>query len=198
MFELREDVKFIQTTPDNIVAIIESINQPMIAARGGAAEPAKAYIVGVRNSSGLFSIYVYLYLVRVHQCLVYLHDPVEIPMESYHDTELDALGFVESMGFIVDNMNFRKMDPQQQSQLMMSLPCFHSDLEAFAKQQGEEENNSMTEINDDSAALDLTPLEDDIMELEEVAEDVIELTSPIDMAVDEQGIAKIVRLLSSF
>ncbi len=197
MFELREDIKYIQTSPENIVAIIESINQPMIAASGGAAEPAKAFIVGVRNSSGLFSIYVYLYLTKVHQSLIYLHDPVEIQMDSYHDTELDALGFVESMGFIVDNMNFRKMEPAQQRQLMSSLPCFHPDLEAFAREHGEENGNEMQENPDDSI-VDLTPLEGDIMELEEVAEDIIELTSPVEKAVDEQGLAKIIRLLSSF
>lgn len=195
MFEQRDDIKFIQTTPENIVAIIESINQPMIAARGGAAEAAKAYIVGVRNSSGLFSIYVYLYLVKVHQCLIYLHDPVEIPMDSYHDTEIDALGFVESMGFIVDNMNFRKMEPQQQSALMDSLACFHPDLALFAKEHGDEADPD--EGEGESATLDLTPLENEIMELEEVADEVIELSSPIN-AIDEQGLEKIVRLLSSF
>ena len=202
MFELREDIKLIQTARESIVAIIESINQPMVAARGQAAEPAKAYIVGVRNASGLFSVYVYLYLVNLRECLIYLHDPPEIQMEAYHDTELEALGFVESMGFMVDNLNFRNMQPEQQVELMTSMPCFQQDLAAWAKVHWAADaevtlDDAAAAAEGGSDAVDLSPLEDDVIELEEVAEVVPEPPPPAQVITPE-GLAKIIRMLSSF
>lgn len=199
MFELREDIKHIHTARESIVAIIESINQPMVAARGQAAEAAKAYIVGVRNASGLFSIYVYLFLVDPRECLVYLHDPPEIQMEEYHETELEALGFVESMGFMVDNLNFRTMQPEQQVELMASIPCFHQDLLAFAKAHlaNREPSGDEDAGTDADDGIDLSPLEDDIIELEEVAE-IIPEPAVAAQVITPAGLAKIIRMLSSF
>ncbi len=197
MYELRTDIKRIQTKRENIVAIIESINQPMVAAMGRSAERAKAHIVGVRNPSGTFSIYVYLFLVDAKEALIYLHDPAEIKMEAYHDTELVALGFVESMGFMVDNLNFRAMQPQQQVDLLASLPCFHEDLTAWAKTQAVAEPAEGELEVEESDIVDLSPLEDDVLELEEVAEEVT-APGPAAKVVSPEGLAKIIRMFSSF
>ncbi|MBN2497561.1 MAG: hypothetical protein JXR96_23410 [Deltaproteobacteria bacterium] len=193
MYELRPDIKVIQTARENIVAIIESINTPYVAASGRPSEQSKAYIIGMRNASGLFSVYVYLHLIDSHDCLVYLHDPSEVPMESYHDTELEALGFVESMGFMVDNLNFRSLSPEQQIETMRSLPLFHADLQAFSKAHGGAEQETETE----DEAVDLSPLEGDVLELGEVAEVVTEKPSAAPV-IPLEGLARIVRMLSSF
>lgn len=192
MYDLRQDLSHIQTTRENIVAIIESINQPMVAAMGRSAEPAKAYIVGVRNPSGSFSIYVYLYLVDQHESLIYLHDPAEIPREAYRDNELEALGFVESMGFMIDNLNFRKLPPEQQTELMTEIPCFQADLEAFAASRAGADAPA-----EDGEQVDLSPLEDDVLELEEVAEEMVETVAASPVLAPE-GLAKIARMLGSF
>jgi len=198
VFELREDIKHIQTVRESIVAIIESINQPMVAARGQAAEAAKCYIVGVRNASGLFSVYVYLYLVDLRECLVYLHDPPEIQMEEYHDTELEALGFVESMGFMVDNLNFRNVQPEQQVELMDSIPCFHGDLKAFAKTHlaGQDPSDEEEGAVEGGEKVDLSPLEDDIIELEDA--EIVSEPPVAAQVITPEGLAKIIRMLSSF
>ena len=164
---------------------------------GRSAEAAKVYIVGMRNHpSGLFSIYVYLYLVDARECLIYLHDPPEIQMDAYHDTELEAFAFVESMGFMVDNVNFRKMQPAQQEEYMAGLPVFQSDLEAFARSQGIGDE-APAEDAEDAEAVDLSPLEDDVIELKEVAGEAVGSPPPAKV-VTAEGLAQIIRMFSSF
>lgn len=195
MFDIHPEIKSIQVGRENIITIIESINSPMVAAANKPQEPAKAFILGQRNPSGLFSIYIYLHLLQSKECLVYLHDPPEIPMESYHDTELDALQFVESMGFMADNVNFRNLAPEQQVTLMEQLPMFTEDLEAFADRQ--------TALREGGGE----PAEEDGMDIEELADDVVELQEVSDttgarpaqvQVVSQEGIAKIIKLFSSF
>ncbi len=193
MYEIHPELKSIQTSSEQIVAIIESINNPMVAAAGKPLEPAKAFIVGVRNASGLFSIYVYLHLLQSKECLIYLHDPAEIPMESYHDIELEALQFVESMGFMVDNLNFRNLTVDQRDELMQHLPLFHDDLNEFARRMQKDGNENAS----DEEVLDLAPLEEGVLDLDGAAE----VTAPAgerEAIVSDEGLAKIIRMFSSF
>lgn len=182
MFVIRPDLKVLPYGPQNIVAIIESINTPMVAAEGRPLEPSQAYIVGMRNPSGTFSIFVYLYLAQSRQCLIYTHEPPEIPMASYHQFELEALQFVESMGFMVDNVNFRGLDTAHQQELLARLPIFHVDLAAYAKAMNGERAAGEQDISDA-----------EVMELEEVAE-VENQPAPL----EGDSLQKIMRLLSSF
>ncbi|RLB52506.1 MAG: hypothetical protein DRI34_14630 [Deltaproteobacteria bacterium] len=186
MYVIHPELKIIPGSAEHIVAIIESINSPMVAAEGRPLEPAKAYIVGLRNSSGLFSIYIYLHLIQSADCLIYLHDPVEVPMDAYHDTELEALQFVESMGFMVDNVNFRNLDQQQQGEVLDRMPIFQQDLQAFSqRQQGQSETGEEQEDGEaGEEVLELEPLE--------------EVAAPESAVLSGEELKKIVRMLSSF
>ena len=113
-------------------------------------------------------------------------------MEEYRDNELEALGFVESMGFMVDNLNFRKLPSEQQTELMTEIPCFQADLEAFAASRAGAEAPA-----EDGEQVDLSPLEDDVLELEEVAEEMVETVAASPVLAPE-GLAKIARVLGSF
>jgi len=193
VFDIHPEIKSIQIGREQIVTIIESINSPMVAAANKPLEPAKSYILGVRNPSGLFSIYVYLHLLQSKECQIFLHDPTEIPMESYHDTELEALQFIESMGFMVDNVNFRNMGPDQQVKLMEELPMFTEDLEDFARRQTAAREGEPSEGSD----ADIPELADDVVELQELAESGEAQPAHIQV-VSKEGLAKIIKLFSSF
>jgi len=200
VYELLDQVHHLEVTRENVVAIIESINRPMVAASGRSLEPAKSYIVGMRNAaSGQFAIYIYLYLTDSNDSLIYLHDPAEIPMDSYHEQELEALSFVESMGFMVDNVNFRSMSPEQQNHVLQTMPVFQADLKAWARARngGEDElqQDEQDEQVEDGEPLDLSALEGEVLELKEVA-----LETPVEAAkvIPPEGVAKIAKILASF
>ncbi len=195
MYEIRSDYQSIKAQQDQIVAIIESINNPLVAAAGKPLEPAKVYIMGVRNPSGSFSIYIYLHLLQSKECLIYLHDPPEVSRDDYHETEMEALQFVESMGFMVDNTNFRKMSPEHQSALLARLPMFYEDLEEFARRMSGDEESGEGEA--EQGDVDLAPLEEGVIELNE---DAVVETAPAkpQPVVSREGLAKIAKMLSSF
>jgi Tfp pilus assembly protein PilF len=47
-----------------------------------------------------------------------------VTAEEYQAEEAEALSFVESMGFIMDNLNFRGRPPEEQDELIRTTPAF--------------------------------------------------------------------------
>jgi len=48
----------------------------------------------------------------------------EVGMEEYRDVEIEGLHFLESMGFMLDNLNFRNLAPAQQVETLKRVPLF--------------------------------------------------------------------------
>ncbi len=126
MFTFDERIRGLPAARDQVVALYQSINSPHLAIPGKQAGPAQAFIVGLKGSQGL-SVFVYLFLPQSADCAVYVSDRRTLSAEEFPDEENEALGFVESMGFIMDNMNFRALPPQDQENLMKALPLFRRD-----------------------------------------------------------------------
>ncbi|MBI5070273.1 MAG: hypothetical protein HZB56_18715 [Deltaproteobacteria bacterium] len=109
---------------DQVVAVVESINQPQISIPTKVPQAAQAHLVGLRNGNGTFSIYVGLFLRQTGENVIYSHDRREIPVESYPELEHEALQFLESMGFMLDNTHFRNQAPEAQEQILRRVPIF--------------------------------------------------------------------------
>lgn len=125
MFVQLPGQKSLGIRPDQVVAVIESINTPNIAIPGMSTEPVAAYIVGIRLLSGNFTVAIYLHLLHSNTACIYAADPLEVPLEGYSDLEAEAIQFTESMGFMLDNLNFRAQPPEQIARLIETLPLFH-------------------------------------------------------------------------
>jgi hypothetical protein len=109
---------------DQVVAVVESINQPQISLPTKVPQAAQAHLVGLRNGNGTFSIFVGLYLRQTGENVIYSHDRREIPVESYPELEHEALQFLESMGFMLDNTHFRNQAPEAQEQILRRVQIF--------------------------------------------------------------------------
>lgn len=129
MFTIDENLRSISASRDQIVSLYQSINSPHLAIPGRQAGPAQAFIVGLRSSAG-FSLYVYLYLAEVPDCAIYVSSQRHFSSEEYGGQEDEAFAFVESMGFMVDNMNFRSLPPERQAELLSALPPFQTEPKA--------------------------------------------------------------------
>lgn len=110
--------------PEQVVAVYESINAPNISIPELGTEPCQAYVVGIRLPSTAFTVAVYLHLQSTNRSCVYAPQPFEVAFEHYSTLEAQALQFVESMGFMLDNLHFRTLPPAQVDQLTRSLPFF--------------------------------------------------------------------------
>ncbi len=123
MFNLDDRLRGLPAVKDQVVSLHESLNQPHLAIPSRQAGPARAYVLGLRGPQG-FAVFIYLYLVESAQCAVYVPDNRAVAPERFPEAESEALGFVESMGFIMDNLNFRGRPAGEQDGLIKTLPVF--------------------------------------------------------------------------
>jgi tetratricopeptide (TPR) repeat protein len=123
MFTIDERLKGLPALKDQVVGLYESLNQPHLAIPGRRAGACKAYILGLRGPSG-YAAFVYLYLPESAECAVYMSDKRAQNAVQYGEDENDALAFVESMGFMMDSVNFIKKTPAEQDQIVRTWPPF--------------------------------------------------------------------------
>jgi hypothetical protein len=107
-----------------VVAIIEAINQPQISIPGKQPQAVQGVLCSLRNANGSFSIVVALYLPRTGENVIYLHAKRQLAAEEYREVQDAGLHFLESMGFMLDNLNFRNMAPELQDETLKRLPLF--------------------------------------------------------------------------
>ena len=124
MFRPEESITHVPVTKEQVVAIVESINQPQVSIPGKASQQTSGWLVGIRNANGSFSIFVGLHLAKTGENVIYLHDDRHVAVERYRDLEVDGLHFLESMGFMLDNLNFRNLAPEVQEETMKRIPLF--------------------------------------------------------------------------
>jgi hypothetical protein len=124
VFQPDPSLTWIPAARDNVVAIIESINQPQVSIPGKASQQVFGHLVGVRNPNATFSIYVALHLPKSGENVVYVHGRRQLTVEEYRDVEVEGLQFLESMGFMLDNLNFRNLAPEVQETTLKRIPLF--------------------------------------------------------------------------
>lgn len=123
MFAVDERIRGVPATREKIASLHQSINTPHLAIPRKQAGPAQAFVLGVRVAKG-FRVLVYLYLVETADCAVYLSDKSCPTTEEYENQAGEALSFVESMGFMMDDLHFGNQPPEQQDELLRTLPVF--------------------------------------------------------------------------
>lgn len=125
MFRPEPTISYLPVVKEQVVAVIESINQPQISVPGKPSQTVMSHLAGVRNANGTFSIYVGLHLTRSGENVVYVNDRAQLTVEEYRGVEVEGLHFLESMGFMLDNLNFRNLSASLQEETYQRIPLFH-------------------------------------------------------------------------
>ena len=125
MFSLDDTVRGFDASREQVAALFQSINAPHVAIPGRRAGPAQAFIACLRSTQG-FTVTIYLWLSESQDCAVYLTERVAQTPEDYRTLQTDALGFVESMGFMMDNLNYRALASDRQIEVLGSLPMYRA------------------------------------------------------------------------
>jgi hypothetical protein len=108
--------------PEHVVAIIESLNTPNISIPDVGTEPTKAWLIGWLTPAGGTSLSCVLLQTESRRAFLYASQPTEVALDSYSQLEHESIQFVESMGFMLDNVNFRARTAFEQRALFDSLP----------------------------------------------------------------------------
>ncbi|HUL61105.1 MAG TPA: hypothetical protein VLU43_17625 [Anaeromyxobacteraceae bacterium] len=124
MFRPEPSIAFVPASRESVVAVVESINQPQVQIPGKPAQATFGHLVGIRNGNQTFSIYVGLHLPKTGENVVYVHDKRQLTAEEYREVEVEGLHFLESMGFMLDNLNFRSLQPQAQDEMLKRISLF--------------------------------------------------------------------------
>jgi len=125
LFRPDPSLTHVPATREQVVSVIESINQPQISIPGKPPQAVQAHILGLRQQNGTFAIYVGLFLRQTGESVIYVHERAEVPLEAYREVEAEGLHFLESMGFMLDNVNFTKLAPEAQEQTLKRMPLLH-------------------------------------------------------------------------
>jgi hypothetical protein len=128
MFSIEPKLTQLPATREQVVAVLESINQPHVVLPGKAPQSAQAYVCGLRNPNASFSVFVYLLLKQTLEPVIYLGSDRQFPLERYREAEAEALTFVESMGFMMENTHFRNQTPEAQDELLKRIPAFNAQV----------------------------------------------------------------------
>lgn len=130
MFRPEPRIRYLPVQREQVSALLESINQPQIQIPGRAAQAAVGHLCSLRNGNGTFSVYVSLHLPASGENVFYVREPHELPPDAYAEGERDALAFLESMGFMLDDLQFAKLAPAAQDELLRRIPPFAAPAEA--------------------------------------------------------------------
>ena len=136
MFEPDPSIRYIPAGREQVVALVESINQPQVSIPGKEPQAVQGFLCGLRNQNGSFSIFVSLFLPKTGENVVYASERREVGMEEYRDVEVEGLHFLESMGFMLDNLNFRNLAQAQQVETLKRVPLFQEPRPAGAARRG--------------------------------------------------------------
>lgn len=123
MYKIDPRLRGLPAAREQVISVHQSINQPHLAVPGKQAGLAQAFIVGLRGGSGL-AVFVYLYLSEGPDAAVYVPERRNLSVDDFAREETEALAFVESMGFMMDNLNFRTLPVADQENLLKTLPVF--------------------------------------------------------------------------
>lgn len=115
---------FIDVPRRDIAALYESVNQASVLVPGQTNAPAKAVVVGHRMGAG-FEVVVGLHVVSSGHHLVFTRgDAAPLDSEGARNAARDALAFVESMGFFMENANVAQLPPEEREELLERLAVF--------------------------------------------------------------------------
>jgi type IV pilus assembly protein PilF len=106
---------------EEIVAVYESANQPMVQIPGRAAQAAQAAVIAMRRGRA-FEILVVLTFTQAHDKVFYASD-APVPQDELEAAVEEALNFAESMGFILES-NWAGLDPHQKDETMQRMTAF--------------------------------------------------------------------------
>ncbi|HEY8368252.1 MAG TPA: hypothetical protein VIM86_02960, partial [Thermodesulfobacteriota bacterium] len=118
MFEIDSERQSLPLSPDKVLALVASLNAPMVVAADMPVEPTRAYICAYRDGVDEVSFSIYLHCVESNKGAFYRYDGGRVPQSRFDEVMNEAMAFAESLGFMMDDLGFRDLDPARRDELM--------------------------------------------------------------------------------
>jgi len=137
LFQPAPDREYVQVDPGSISVVYQSVNSVSVALPGLSAAMARAVIVGYKLESKRYAVVVALHLVDAGKHLLFMHDDPHLDPGGARRAATEAISFVESMGFFVENASWKDLDPVAQRELLANLLVFQPPTAEAKKKEAE-------------------------------------------------------------
>ena len=115
MFSIDNNITELDIREKNILKVLFSMNIHQVASPEMILEDAKSYILFFRESRGMVSAYIALYLTVTNRRLYYVHSSNPFPEGEMGAIEQEALEFAEGLGAMLDEKDFSKMTMEEKN-----------------------------------------------------------------------------------
>ena len=124
MSEISHDPErlFLDVDPSRIISIHESSNQPQVQAGGRTAQAAHGTVLAAQEPDGFCEVVIALHLVGSTENVIYAGP--RLAPQSVPGAVEEALLFAESMGFILDDTGWARLDEEGRVAHLQRSPAF--------------------------------------------------------------------------
>lgn len=125
MFNADPNITDLNVREKNLNKVLFSMNIHQVATPELSVEDARCYILFFGEGSNM-SAYIALYLTRSDRRIYYSYSSIPFPQEGVAQVEEEARGFVEDMGFVLDEMPLAGMSPAEKNRWLDEQAIFSS------------------------------------------------------------------------
>ncbi len=145
-FTERKEIKSLSSFGGNLYALLKSINISNILFEESGAESGRAYIIFIEKDRRLYP-FIYFYLLS-NEGRFFAFDTESIEIKRFEPVKREAVDFVESMGFIIEEVDLLSLSPQEMREIIKTLPFYYDDLNKFKEFMEEMEKEGAVEVGD--------------------------------------------------
>lgn len=116
------DIDHLDLKPHEVLEVFRSINENMMSAESYPTQLSEAAVIGARRGDRI-RIFVHYYLAEDKVGLLY-GETDSVTVDTYQAMRNAAIDSVEAMGFLLENLNFRKRNAAEQARILAELPAF--------------------------------------------------------------------------
>lgn len=148
MFTISDTLTDLKVKERSIFKMLYSMNSPQVATPDSSVEEARCYVLFFSEGPNL-SAYIGLYLPRIDKKMFYAYSSNPFPFEAAPDVEVEATGFAEDMGFLLDEISISGMQADDRNRWIEEQYIF-----GYKKPETSDENLTVTTTEEPKSALD--------------------------------------------
>src|SRR5687767_999070 len=124
MFTIDPSFTHLAIKPERLIGIIQSINSATVMVPGMPSEQASAAIVAWDLGGGRIGLAIHLHYAKLGQAVMYVPQPKQVSAAELAEVTREAIEFLESMGFMLDNPGFTEKSPAEKAALVAEAAAF--------------------------------------------------------------------------
>ncbi len=175
-----------------LYALLKSVNLSNVYFPETGAEGARAYIIFIEKERKLFP-FIYFYLMS-NEGKTFNYNPESVDIKNFESVKNEALEMVESMGFIMEEIDLLSLSPPEMKEIVKTLPFYYENLEDFKKFMDEMEKEKV-DVGEVEIVEDEEEKEVEVeVEEKEGAEEVDEERETIKFLINKYGLGRLPKM----